>query len=167
MISAILKIGWRDRASFREKWIGKLEKTFLRRSQPPDPNLRSIPRAAPQSDVTHSRNPQAEEPHTHSDTQHSGFSTPSKRKSARLALRKFSETGDDETENAEKQQSREASDKPLTARQGMCDVVMVRIDNQRPSETQYNEGDFLDDELSGDEDWNGNDLDVNDGRHAW
>lgn len=168
VISAILKIGWRDRASFREKWIGKLEKTFLRRSPPPDPSLRSIPRAGPQSDVTHqSRDTHAEETHAHSDTQHSGLSTPSKRKSARLALRKFSETGDDETEKAERQESREISDIPSTMIQGMCDVVMVRIDNQRPSETQYNEGDFLDDELSGDEDWNGNDLEVNDGRHAW
>ncbi|MCJ1382686.1 hypothetical protein MMC17_005799 [Xylographa soralifera] len=28
-------IGWRDRASFRDRWIGRLQKVFLRRSPPP------------------------------------------------------------------------------------------------------------------------------------
>jgi hypothetical protein len=31
--------------------------------------------------------------------------------------------------------------------------VNIRIDNQRPTEFQLTEEDFLDDELSGDEDW--------------
>ncbi|RAL02423.1 uncharacterized protein BO80DRAFT_352385 [Aspergillus ibericus CBS 121593] len=168
VISAILKIGWRDRATFREKWIGKLEKTFLRRSNPPNPNLRSIPRALPQPDPFHrAQNILSDENHTHSDTQQSGLSTPSKRKSARLAQRKFSEIEDDEAMKAAKRGSQEANDSLLGAIQGMCDVVMVRIDNQRPTETQFNEEDFLDEELSGDEDWNGNDLDVTHGRHAW
>jgi hypothetical protein len=48
----------------------------------------------------------------------------------------------------------------------MCDVVVIRIDNQRPRETQYNEGDFLDDEVSGDEDWNGYD-DIGDVGHSY
>ncbi|KAL8809798.1 MAG: hypothetical protein Q9200_003100 [Gallowayella weberi] len=37
--------------------------------------------------------------------------------------------------------------------QGMCDVVRVAIDNLRPTEEQLGEGDFLDEEISGDEDW--------------
>jgi hypothetical protein len=48
----------------------------------------------------------------------------------------------------------------------MCDIVNVRIDNQRPTEMQYNENDFLDDELSGDEDWDGDDFEPAAG-HAW
>lgn len=44
---------------------------------------------------------------------------------------------------------------------------MVRIDNLRPTELQFNEQDFLDDELSGDEDWNGNDFDATAAGHAW
>jgi hypothetical protein len=48
----------------------------------------------------------------------------------------------------------------------MCNVVKIRIDNQRPTETQFNEADFLDDELSGDEDWAGADWEPPD-RHAW
>lgn len=50
--------------------------------------------------------------------------------------------------------------------QGMCDVVDVLIDNLRPTEEQFHENDFLDDELSGDEDWNGDDDMPGDG-YAW
>lgn len=41
--------------------------------------------------------------------------------------------------------------------QGMCDVVNVTMDNLRPSDKDYNESHFLDSEVSGDEDWNGDD----------
>ncbi|KAL8991615.1 MAG: hypothetical protein Q9169_007819, partial [Polycauliona sp. 2 TL-2023] len=39
--------------------------------------------------------------------------------------------------------------------QGMCDVVRVAIDNLRPTEEHLNESNFLDEEISGDEDWVG------------
>ncbi|KAI9807539.1 MAG: hypothetical protein M1825_005479 [Sarcosagium campestre] len=52
-------------------------------------------------------------------------------------------------------------------RQGMCDVVDVRIDNLRPRQNHFDEGDFLDDEASGDEDWDGDDMDLDDERYAW
>ena len=51
--------------------------------------------------------------------------------------------------------------------QGMCDVVDVMIDNLRPTEEQLHESDFLDDEVSGDEDWNGDDEIPSDGGYAW
>ncbi|KAL2000618.1 hypothetical protein VTN02DRAFT_2861 [Thermoascus thermophilus] len=182
IISAILKIGWRDRASFREKWISRLESVFLSRRAPPDPNLRSIPRpasppnaAAPpstaegtvsdtltQSDATHTANEMRPD---------SGPSTPSKRKSARLAQRRLSTSVEDPSmaTNSRRSSATRArnglDDAPVEYVQGMCDVVMIRIDNHRPAETQFNENDFLDDELSGDEDWNGLDFDP-DG-HAW
>ncbi|KAL4889938.1 hypothetical protein BDV59DRAFT_185376 [Aspergillus ambiguus] len=165
-ISAILKIGWRDRASFREKWIGRLEKVFLRRSSPPDPNLRSIPRP---SQKVNPGPPDVSADHVAGqlDVPGSGPSTPSKRKSARLAQRKFSEIEDDaEFSPGRGHTDGEEEEKSLPC-QGMCDVVTIRIDNQRPTETQFNEQDFLDDELSGDEDWNGRDMDVGDGGHAW
>ena len=50
--------------------------------------------------------------------------------------------------------------------QGLCDVVDILIDNLRPTEEQLNENDFLDEEVSGDEDWNGDDDEV-DGGYAW
>ncbi|PYH49941.1 uncharacterized protein BP01DRAFT_9787 [Aspergillus saccharolyticus JOP 1030-1] len=166
VISAILKIGWRDRATFREKWKGKLQKVFQRRSHPPDPRLRSIPRP---SLLSHSapnmKDGTADCANNNSDTQHSGTWTPSKRKSARIAQKRFSD--DEATFTKKRPGSQEADNEEPLVIQGLCDVVMIRIDNQRPTETQFNEEDFLDDELSGDEDWNGNDIDVDDGRHAW
>lgn len=51
--------------------------------------------------------------------------------------------------------------------QGMCDVVDVWLDNQRPAEEQLREEDFIDDEASGDEDWNGDDDMLGGGGYAW
>ena len=51
--------------------------------------------------------------------------------------------------------------------QGMCDVVDVWLDNQRPAEEQLREEDFIDDEASGDEDWNGDDDMPGGGGYAW
>ncbi|PYI19289.1 hypothetical protein BO99DRAFT_412772 [Aspergillus violaceofuscus CBS 115571] len=165
VISAILKIGWRDRATFREKWKGKLQRVFQRRSPPPNPDLRSIPRTSLLLNASESAGSRINEgASNHSDAQHSGTMTPNKRKSARIAQKRYSD--DEAIVTGKRRRSVEDDDEPLFT-QGLCDVVMIRIDNQRPTETQFNEEDFLDDELSGDEDWNGNDLDVDDGRHAW
>ncbi|KAL2215401.1 hypothetical protein M432DRAFT_664602 [Thermoascus aurantiacus ATCC 26904] len=183
VISAILKIGWRDRATFRERWIGRLETVFLRRSPPPDPNLRSIPRppapnaAAPtstaESTTSDGFTQVAAPPATNEIVLSSGPSTPSKRKSARLAQRQLSgleEPSSSATDSRRSSTSRARNrdeDIPPKNVQGMCDVVMIRIDNHRPAETQFNENDFLDDELSGDEDWNGHDPDPDADGHAW
>lgn len=52
--------------------------------------------------------------------------------------------------------------------QGMCDVVRLTIDSLRPTEEQLHESDFIDEEISGDEDWNGDDSDGDgDGEYAW
>ena len=50
--------------------------------------------------------------------------------------------------------------------QGLCDIVDIRIDNQRPRETQWREADFLDAEASGDDDWNEDAEEEEDG-YAW
>lgn len=51
--------------------------------------------------------------------------------------------------------------------QGLCEVVDIKIDNQRPTEWQVTEADFLDSEPEGDDDWNGNDdFDMTAG-YAW
>lgn len=41
-IKASVNIDWRDRASFRNKWINQLTKVFLRKSPDPDPRFRSF-----------------------------------------------------------------------------------------------------------------------------
>ncbi|EKV09828.1 hypothetical protein PDIG_28780 [Penicillium digitatum PHI26] len=158
VISAILKVGWRDRATFRERWIGLLEKVFLRRSKPPDHNLRSLQKRSLKPTTLITRNDPDELDvgieNSRKSTADSGPSTFSKRQSTRLAHQKSIETDD------------AASGSSLVGTphleavkmQGMCDVVNIRIDNQRPTELQFNENDFLDDELSGDEDWAGDDF---------
>ncbi|KAL4782497.1 hypothetical protein BJX76DRAFT_332396 [Aspergillus varians] len=160
VISAILKTGWRDRASFREKWIGKLEKVFLRRSAPPNPALCTV-----------SQHPQGQEPAKVTEgprPDETEVTSPSKRKSARIAHLKPSDAEDNQSPSPRSYRMNEDdSDNDLLTTQGMCDVVVIRIDNQRPRETQFNEQDFLDDELSGDEDWTGHDMDMDGGGHAW
>ncbi|RJE19927.1 hypothetical protein PHISCL_07730 [Aspergillus sclerotialis] len=137
VISAILKIGWRDRATFREKWISRLQTVFLRRSAPPNPNRRSIPHDQSQK-PTGSGN---EWDLIHHDPPSGDSLTPTKRKSRRISER---ENEDNHSDNYDD-----------FFVQGMCDIVQIRIDNLRPAGTQFNEQDFLDDELSGDEDWSG------------
>lgn len=158
VISAILKIGWRDRASFRERWIGRLETIFLRRSTPPNPKLSTLRPEHDESTTGASANPDTKA----ESKADSVLLTPSKRKSARLAQRKISEIEDQS--DVEHEQNEPPSQPEFI--QGMCDIVNIRIDNQRPTETQFNENDFLDDEQSGDEDWSGADFDYHDG-YAW
>lgn len=50
---------------------------------------------------------------------------------------------------------------------GTCEIVDVSIDNMRPSELRFREEDFMDSEISGDEDWNGDNEFVAPTRHAW
>ncbi|KAL6231062.1 hypothetical protein BDW75DRAFT_221210 [Aspergillus navahoensis] len=160
VISAILKTGWRDRASFRERWIGKLKKVFLRRSTPPNPALCTLAR--------HSEGPSLRKATEDSHPNETEFASPSKRKSARIASLRHSDGEENQSLSPRGYQPNENdSDLDTPTTQGMCDVVEIRIDNQRPRDTQFNESDFLDDELSGDEEWTGQDVDLGDGGHAW
>jgi hypothetical protein len=148
VITATLQMGWQDRASFRKRWIKKIERTFLRRDEP-----RKSVSVEPGPD---------DNPAT------------SKRHSARIARQRLSGM------DGESDDSKTASGAPVTSEgevsemedeaeeyvQGMCDVVQLRIDNLRPADTQFNEDDFMDSEVSGDEDWNGEDSEPDDS-YAW
>ena len=168
-LKAILTIPWRERASFRNKWIDKLDHVFLRRSKPPM-RLQTVSQlgdldhgsrlASRRTKLEPVRPATAESQSSQSSsfpTDASGPATPSKRKSVRIAKRDF----DPELQEQLVRRSAcaavvgEADDE--TSPQGMCDEVTVRIDNLRPAEAQFDEGDFLDDEATGDEDWNGYD----------
>lgn len=50
--------------------------------------------------------------------------------------------------------------------QGLCNIVDIRIDNQRPREEQLNESHFLDSEASGDEEWTEG-AEANEDGYAW
>lgn len=161
VVSAILQINWRDRANFRERWISRLEKTFLRRSPPPDPNLRSLRKRPLKPSQTAAAETGAVDEPGRPSTAGSDPPTPSKRHSSRLAQRKVSEII--EADMSPVASSSQPGEEQL---QGMCDVVSIRIDNQRPTEMQFNENDFLDDEPSDDSDWDGDDYEPG-GGHAW
>ncbi|KAL2066688.1 hypothetical protein VTL71DRAFT_2760 [Oculimacula yallundae] len=243
-IQAILNIGWRDRASFRDKWIGSLNRVFKRSCKPPRPVF-SLPRALqaltlppgddlanksekiaplePRKDSTSrsdastggGKSPVVEIPapaRPHTTTQDQKPSPPARR-SARSAARnlesgKYVESSDSEQDTEIKPSSNTSTRNSRLERelgilketagklgsfasssaesseedsgsnridkgkgkenevvQGMCEIVEVRIDNLRPTETQVTEADFLDDEISGDDDWNGEDP-AEDG-YAW
>ncbi|KAL8365781.1 hypothetical protein RB595_004523 [Gaeumannomyces hyphopodioides] len=60
-----------------------------------------------------------------------------------------------------------ASNTSLEFVHGLCEVVDLRFDNQKPTEMQFNMDDFLDeDNEMSDEDWDG-DVDGDDDRYAW
>ncbi|MCJ1474982.1 hypothetical protein MMC13_003642 [Lambiella insularis] len=214
--ASIDNIGWRDRATFRDRWIGRLQKVFLRRSLLPISSV--YPTAviddkettsgndkenqhplSRRSGLRSSRNTQADQPvvprdlsDTESDSdapiapfarrskrlmqqdrdadynagKADGYSTghPTRSRSRKKALNilVLSDEDDAGSQNAEN-----VEDEEPAFIQGMCDVVDIRIDNLRPAENQYNENDFLDEEPSGDEDWNGDDGLPGDGGYAW
>ena len=176
-IQVILTMEWRDRAAFRRKWIHRIEDVFLRKTPPPNPNTKTV-RKRPELHST--REPSGyiesmenEDSHGFVSTlfgsvpQSSASTTPSTRKSTRIALQKVPDLAMDSSvwRKDDAQESATGTPEPYF-RQGMCDVVHVRIDNLRPTDTQYNENDFLDDEKSGDDDWDGSDLESLDG-YAW
>ncbi|CZR53663.1 uncharacterized protein PAC_03543 [Phialocephala subalpina] len=251
-IQAILNIGWRDRSSFRHKWVGDLERVFKRVSEPPLPVISVRPRISEAKPLVPPREELKQEPienekvmrkskrsplkstssknasdpvsipHRPSKSHAPEAVSPPARRSTRTSTRnletgKYAESSDSETEVAEpyipasvrdisrrnalarelgilKQTAGSASplvstppvpasgsdssdsDAPLIKNkgkgkqkefiQGMCDIMEVRIDNLRPTENQVTEADFLDEERSGDEDWDENKDNYDDG-YAW
>lgn len=251
-IQAILNIGWRDRASFRDKWVGSLGRVFKRVSEPPQiltsvikpssvpdavteqprqekcaaaPRRKSL-RSSSISNVASASTSPTTVPQVIIDGRRKKNDSPPTRRSTRTSTRqlqkgKYAESPDNsdaepEMEREQKLDVREAARQSRFAKelavleqtagvdspahvstppktpdgsesddstvvtgkgkgkgkdreviQGMCDIVEVRIDNLRPTETQVTEADFLDEEISGDEDWDEDgDGDGDDG-YAW
>jgi hypothetical protein len=190
IITAIVDIDWRQRAEFRKKWTSRFQKVFVRPWIPPNPDyvsLRAIREAEQRRNRPDERTTdQVEEGPGKVDTvptaDNAGSSSESdsdaplissrRRKHAeptfdskRLRSRgkaKYDESSGDDGETGAGEES-DAEDVPFI--QGNCNTVLFRVDNSRPQEQIYDEQDFLDDEVSGDEDWNGNDY-VED-EYAW
>jgi hypothetical protein len=200
VIQAHINVPWRDRAQFRDQWIDRLNKVYLRRSEPPNPFLGSLhqfklykqaiadgrtvtgpadieldaepstrrrlshvrvtPRKAPpEATVYPDPESSAEKPRT------------AARRSTRVAERIESQQAstaaeDDSSSEEEGASGQEWSDQPEAFIQGLCQVVDIRIDNQRPRENQYTEANFLDTEPSGDEDWHSG-AELSDDGYAW
>ena len=131
-IKAILTISdYRVRARIRNEWRDKLDQVFRRRSAPPASNIQVV--------LPVRRRIEAPNESSTSDESR-------KRYSSRISGSVRSKVA--VTENATAAQL-------VSGRIPMCDLVEFRVDDQRPADSQYAEDDFLDDELSGDDDWNG------------
>uniref|UniRef100_A0A093VHI3 F-box and leucine-rich protein 22 n=1 Tax=Talaromyces marneffei PM1 TaxID=1077442 RepID=A0A093VHI3_TALMA len=150
-ISATVWMQWQDRASFRKYWGNKLARTFLRKDVAVTTNL----------GADHASPGTTSQQHSH-------------RHSARIARQRLAGVDDDdendELEEIDHDVSGDDENKAGSANdyvQGLCDVVSFGIDGLRPTENQYSEGDFLDSEQSGDEDWEGEDWEPENDRHAW
>lgn len=250
-IKASLQSGWRDRVSFRDKWTSRLEQVFLRVSEPPSPQFKSMAAfkaykdqllaqleakvkqqrpslrlMAPKQSSKFMRVEIKQDTPTATAYSESDSDAPlaTIRRSRRLKKQDMSkrtrriklDRGSDESSSSEsgsddgdeyvspktssplyrrrprrKKGSDESSSSEDSALdddaageeaseevglfkskqdefyiQGLCDVVHISIDNLRPTEEQLNEDDFLDNERSGDEDWNG-DGDVGESGYAW
>ncbi|KLJ06296.1 hypothetical protein EMPG_10280 [Blastomyces silverae] len=160
-LSAILEIGWRDRASFRREWVGRLERTYRRCSLPPNQDSKSTLEG------------QTVEGHANRARSRSFSSTnkdlpvlPGSRHSTRIAQQRSAETSDTERRIIAKQNDPQADSAGKEEFiHGMCDVVEIRVDNLRPADYLLTNDNFEDDD-TGDEDWSGRDP-VEVDRYAW
>ncbi|KAL9004175.1 MAG: hypothetical protein Q9188_002990 [Gyalolechia gomerana] len=216
--ASIGESNWRDRISFRNKWVSRIERVFKRDSAPPDPRLRSlsifeaykqefklsgslagnsskiirdisgkskrfshiqvesscsndasgdsdVPLASSRRSVRLQNRP--EEPVKENSVPHQ----PRKRVKRKRRTSEDSSSEEDsaleDVDTAEESQILQEDGGEDLYIQGMCDVVRVAIDNLRPTEEHLDESYFLDDEISGDEDWNGDDNTRGGGGYAW
>jgi len=205
VLHAHINIAWRDRAAFRDQWIERLQRVYLRQDEDPDPKMASMkawrnwklsqqPRIPMPGERTFS--------HVAITPRESSISLPgheehdsdkdalSKRRSKRLSDQAVlqSITPPQQPEPAQPKDSQKRRRKqaeivtvasgdepsgedgwrntPEKFIQGLCSIVDIRIDNQRPREEQWNESHFLDSEASGDEDWTEGANNEDDG-YAW
>ncbi|TDZ34730.1 hypothetical protein C8035_v002643 [Colletotrichum spinosum] len=178
-IKAMLDIPWRSRSGFRKSWQEKLEKVFLRHVVEPEPNfsLRSRPDSEVVEIKRRSRKSHGEPTRRSSrvvaDSRRSSRGSSSSR-GLRENKRKpqsyrepdsdeFESDGDvdmEESEDVESVKNEEAAEESgSTFVQGLCSVVDINVDNQKPREHQYSMDDFLNDDrdFETDEDWDGHD----------
>lgn len=164
---------WRDRAKFRDHWVRVLKRKFLRVSDSslPSTAMNGSMNGGKATAGSSSQKVSSRDTETMSAQLHT-------RKSQRLRLKQQvpAPNGGQRAENDRTEDDgagegegevMPAKDESAGSMQGMCDEVIVLIDNMRPAENQLTEADFLDDEASGDEDWNGHDPEIAAEGYAW
>ncbi len=196
-IKAMLDIPWRQRSEVRDKWVATLNGIYKRESGDPTPAHTLQPAgpghresAAPAKPAKKARGC---EPGLGPASRRSGriaslaSGSSSRRSSAGTRLKKsgpgrisYRELDSDEDDDAadgdaaagglddnEDAGARPPSEAALDFIQGLCDVVDIRFDNQKPMETQYGMDDFLNsDHANSDDEWTGDDDGTEVG-YAW
>lgn len=189
--ASVNELEWKPRAAFRDEWESKLERIFLRRSEPPNPHLMSLKafRLWKQGKlpkvVVESKEQTAEisddsdvvltsrgRPSNRQNRKQLPTPQPSEGASASRRLRSQRKASEPLEESDAPQPLSSLRDRVMNVLenhiQGMCDVVDVRIGNLRPRENQYDETNFLDSEKSGDEDYVEGQDEFEDGQgYAW
>ena len=192
-VKAMLDIPFRQRSEIRDKWVAELRKVFLRKSEDPlpihslrpQPSQQEVSAVTPRKGRKNKRSPSSiRRSHriatfgTHSFSRSSSLGrdlrTTGERPSyAEPDTDEDLESDDDESSVNDEHGKDLATDIPSSDVknnvfvQGMCHVVDVIFDNQKPVENQWNMGDFLDSESDDptDDDWTG-DRDFDDD-YAW
>jgi len=176
-IKAILDIPWRQRSQMRDKWEARLKEVFHRKSDVPRParslrwtaaehDLKTRPKRwkNPRKNITPSRRSgriatQASGPSSRASSAARDLRKPD---GPRISYREPDSDEDMESDREEEHVSEAEADhvlSPASVRagpfiQGLCDVVDIRIDNQKPVETQFRMEDFVDTDNAGsDEEW--------------
>ncbi|KAF2462297.1 hypothetical protein BDY21DRAFT_277364 [Lineolata rhizophorae] len=180
VIHMIIHIDWRERATFRDKWVHRLEHVFLRKRPDPDPALMSLKnfrlwkeaqvaaataakgkgRAAEEGEGRGANGKGRAAGKRARSRAESGAERRQLRPRGRAANDKSTTSnGEDESTEPGRDGRRRRSSSPALPVQGLCDVVDIRIDNMRLAATLFNEGDFLDSDNESDGSW--------DGTHTW
>lgn len=144
IITAIVDVNWRERAELRKLYVQELEHIFVKGTTPLA-NLKLRASNSPAPDRESSPSPVA-------------------RRSSRLAQKEIDHEVSEDTDETSTLLT--SNDPKPTFIQGLCDTVVIRIDNLRPADVLLTAANFQDDEPSDDEEWNGDDLHLDDG-YAW
>ncbi|KAI0393551.1 hypothetical protein F5Y17DRAFT_431910 [Xylariaceae sp. FL0594] len=173
----ILNIEWRQRQKLRQSLADRMTRVFKRKCAPPKKQgslHRAIETVQVSPDITDLH--MAGTSRTLRARNHAPSPKPRRFRKSLESLRSASTKFDaDDEESSEDELSmcytppRRGQSRTTTARnaglheesiQGLCDVVDIQIDNQRPSEQQFNMDDFLDSAEGSETEWNGDDDEI-------
>lgn len=171
IVTLIMEVDWRDRAVFRDQWVKKLERVFLRDSPPPSRRV-SIAKPTPPPEPAPSSSDTGKRRLSCDDTAPTRRSKRLAERAAPVRYRISDPDSEQESEDeylAEPEPELEPERLTLPvdseARQGMCNVVKIRIDNLRPGAVLLS-AENISDEESDDTDWDGVDAEIDD-TYAW
>ncbi|KAI1129822.1 hypothetical protein F5Y10DRAFT_237337 [Nemania abortiva] len=175
----ILNIEWRQRQEMRQSLADQMTRIFKRKSSPPKER-----RTLRQPKESESKDADADEIDTSKSPirRSSRIARPVSNKNKALPLRtslrslkSVSTDADDEDSSedelsltdasAHRSKGRASKTKAAGLRSdefihGLCDVVDIQVDNQRPAERQYDMDDFLDSPEHSESEWNSDEDDV-------
>ncbi|KAF1990874.1 hypothetical protein K402DRAFT_324344 [Aulographum hederae CBS 113979] len=178
VLKASVEMAWKERSAFRQEWVDRLQTVFLRKPESPAAHLASMSDSDDSDDEPITRagrvDGSAKRKRTSDDDDAVEIiSTLSKKQRTEkiiaplptgrvLRSRKRPSVSSQITEE---DHSDDTDYYPIMPQyiQGLCNVVDLEVDNNRPGEDTYTMAHFLDSEASGDEDWNGDDPDDDDG----